>query len=81
MKQKYASVFTLWTLGYIIGGASIIALAYGFIKNCDQSLSCQLETVFWQTTGFLGLFLGAVLIVFGYSLKNKINLKDDENFL
>lgn len=70
MKNNSSSVITLWVIGYIISLLGIMSIIYGFVKPCE-TITCQVENVIWQSTGFLTAFLGSVLIVTGYAKKAK----------
>lgn len=75
MKSIYPAVLALWIMGYPTIALGVASTVFGFTKNCE-SISCQVEGVFWQTTGFFTMFIGAVLIVLGYAHKSKEDSKD-----
>jgi hypothetical protein len=77
VNKKYPATIALWIMGYTIVIIGLGITGFGFLQNCE-SIACQVESVFWKTTGFLSLFIGAVLIVLGYSHKAKEELKDLE---
>jgi hypothetical protein len=70
MKNKSSTVITLWVIGYLTALLGIASIIFGFSKPCD-SITCQVENVIWQSSGFLAAFLGSVLIVTGYAKKYK----------
>jgi hypothetical protein len=70
MKKTSSSVITLWIIGYFILLLGILSIIYGFAKPCE-TITCQVENVIWQSTGFLTAFIGSVLIVTGYAKKAK----------
>ena len=77
MNKKYPATIALWVMGYTTIIVALGIVVFGFIQNCE-TIACQVESVFWKTTGFLALFIGAVLVVLGYSHKAKEELKDIE---
>lgn len=78
MNNRLGTVIALWFMGYSITIAGLASLAYGFIRECE-TVSCRIDGLMWQSGGIMTAFIGAVLVVMGYSAKAKAELKRIES--
>lgn len=81
MKKINAAVITLWGLGYFLFTLSFSLLLFSFFREagCSGSVSCQVETLMYQSLSIFGMFIGAVIVVFGFWKRTKDRLKDSED--
>lgn len=82
MKKVNGSVLVLWVFGYLTMLGSLGLLVFSLLKpSCGDSVSCQVENLFYQSTSIFGIFIGAVAIVFGFWKKSKDSNKDDNEII
>jgi CHASE2 domain-containing sensor protein len=81
MKKINATVVTLWIFGYSLFTLSLSLLIFSFFRDstCSGSISCQVETLMYQSISIFGMFIGAVMVVFGFWKRTKDNLKDSDS--
>lgn len=78
MKKINGAVFSLWFTGYFIFLGSLAAFIFTFFREpCGKSISCQVEGLMYQSTGILGMFIGAVIVVFGFWKRSKDNNQEE----
>jgi ABC-type proline/glycine betaine transport system substrate-binding protein len=70
MNNRLGTVIVLWAMGYAIAIAGLSGLTHGFTKECE-TVTCSVDSLIWQSGGIMAAFIGAVLIVMGYSAKTK----------
>ncbi len=67
-----SGVFVLWFMGALGLVVSSGIAAYGFTKDCSLSgVNCTIESLIYQSTGMLGLFLAALFVVGGFAMRSK----------
>lgn len=77
MKNQHASntparSIALWIAGGMLTVGSLISVITASNTSCStEGVSCEVNSLVWLTAGFLGLFVGVILVLAGFAARAK----------